>query len=487
MSIVYQYKEFNRDRQISSNNLGSLLAFAADRSQISSEKVTTKIAMDCFRDIQQSRLGLGHYLKKYAAGTAAFTAAVGIPTMLVLGGTYYYASEKMKDPFDFLKVVLAGVGIGGANRATGAMFGVKPVTMMATMAGASLIYGAGKLSEAVMGQYNQIEKRAEDFARERHGQIIEQLKTTYEDIANELERRFKKALMDPKDVYELKQSIFKLEESMPSLREAFSKIGIGVSEASQILGKLHDLMIQIRSHEFPVRSAKSPIDSVYNLKLMTDLPPEAASSIALSVPSKLFVMAVDQNRLGLSHDFQTYAVPAMIGTATAVGSLGCAAAVTAVACSQIFEIGQQALQGNVGWETIPAGGAFTLALTSAAALTAKTVRNSYNKLRAQKVQADEVVRQNTQAAKEELTAIYDGIAQELDEKRKRYIQSPASIVDFSRDLDQIKLKLPAIHKKLQQLGIFKDSQEVTQRLRDVIRQAENDIHEIFINYLEQVD
>jgi gas vesicle protein len=261
--------EINKNFHVSANNLKAILAIEKNDSLLI-DKTTTQVAFSSFKAIENAQLGLGHYLKKHLASGAVYGSILALPAAGLLGSVYY-AQEAAKTT-DLSTLVYGGVAVGSlwtADMFLGKVIGIRPFTAALVLAYDIYREGARKLSKEVLQSYTHQEEAMNEIKKQQHEVIKAQLKGAYAGIAQELSSRFDKAQTeDASKLKELKQIIGQLEEKMPILDKAFSKLDLSPAERMEILDPLKNMIALISQSVVTVRAVETDKDNGYNAALI---------------------------------------------------------------------------------------------------------------------------------------------------------------------------------------------------------------------------
>lgn len=408
----------------------------------------TQLALDCFKDIEDRRLGPWHQVRKYAVGTVAFTAAVGIPlgVSVACGWIYLYRNTPS----------LLGLSItaGSAllvDRTSKTLTNFAPLKFLATVAVATIIYGATKVTEAAVGSYSAMEEETGEFTKNRHEQILKSLTDTYNGVADELKSAFEKHQESPKELYKLQQTAEAVDSVLQLAEEKMATIGLSPSEASQVMNQLHAVVRLISEYRITLKS-----DAAYNIKLLTGLPDEAFGAVCVPDSVHKHIESAKANQLGYGHTAKKIANTILGSTATLSVNIACGIASQSI--KQIEALGV--------WPQI-AFGASGLTLSG---FVGKHLFSSYSQVASK---AEATVTGEYSLAKDELTQVYTTITSHLEaelakvrptrNKRKRTI--PEELADASK----LQERLPVIKQQIDALHIPGcTGEEVTSKLAGVL-------------------
>lgn len=489
--------------QTSENNLSQLLVGKGK------DQLITPVAKQAFIDYKNARLGVIHQAKKYTASILAYGATIGVP-VLAVGGTVYYAfKDYIHDPSKLTTLIWNNYPIiSSDNSVVGSLAPyTTPVTALSTFAGVmavdfalkkatgfapiqsvskwtvgmistALVYAAYKAGEITTSSYEQEEEEKTNTRKNLHIAILEQLKTTYDDIAEGLFARFQLSSHSPKELVELKNTVVQLQKRFPYIRSQLAKLDLKPSEIESIMDRLVSVTKKIKEQAFDLRMPVSEADNQYNAELLAVLSDKEFASNAISKDIKNDAQIVNNNSLGVMHTIKSYATAATLG-------LGSAAAIQTVA-SAILVAGSY-FSFSESWDHISIcaktfntssciSEAAVIGLMSIAALAegvdvAKRVHNSFVKERAI---ADERKAKHEQHALNKLVGIYNGVANYLL-KQREVATTPEAKNKLKADEENILAKVPAIKKQVAKLGVTADPSIVTKKLENMIASPTNSL------------
>jgi len=467
MPLVYPHRELKSIDNISVNNLNKLLIL--DSKNVHSNDISTEVALKCFEDIKNAQPGFGHYTKKYTVGSLAFVSTVAAPLMII--GTIAY--QAVPDSWlGKLGWTLGGMTIGAANRAAGSIIGKKPLSFAFTVAAAALVYGAGKVSDAVLESYSRKEAAFANFSNETHQEIFDNIKETYDDLAEEVINQVRMAASNAVEMSELKLKADKLEALIPSIFKALEELGIRPSEASSILNKLQEALRVVKEAKLEVRVPKSSVDNQYNAQLILELPEKAMKKIALSQDIRNSIEEAKNHQLGIAHTVKGYlastAAAAATGAATMISSFaavklgsfyGYSSAETTIdkLIEQDFttiDVSEAAVAGALGLGTLGMMG-----------IAGKMMYSKYSKESEQHAANFANSRENAIA---NLKNIYHGLASHMQEKAKSAHNNAQEMAIVKREAWALFKKLPALENEINSKAVGINTNEVTANLRKTL-------------------
>jgi hypothetical protein len=220
----------------SSKNLDALLGLKEPAKR---EEVTTAIAIVCLDEIQKSKLGWNHYIKKFFATTLTYASVIALPFIALAGAIWHY-SEQIKALtaiYEAKNIALAGTGVGAlflADYAVGKVFGIRPITALLIGAFDAYRRGAKILSNQVRDSYTNDEVKTEIEILEHRKTIKAQLSAAYLGIAVELGKRQKNET--------LKTDLETLKANLPLISRGLSEIALSKVEICEILSPLEETM-----------------------------------------------------------------------------------------------------------------------------------------------------------------------------------------------------------------------------------------------------
>lgn len=216
----------------SSDNLNFILNL---KETPKSNHVVTEVSRECFKEIQNTRLGWGHFIKKFFSTSITYASILALPVVTLAGSIWYYFDQIKNLPaiYDIKNLALGGSGLGAvflANFAIGKVFGVRPMTAIMFAAYDTYRGGAKALSNQVRDSYTRHEERTEELVRENRKTIEDQLKSTYFGIANELAKRYENG--------KLGEEIKILKTNLPLIARELINIGLTPAKTLEILSPL---------------------------------------------------------------------------------------------------------------------------------------------------------------------------------------------------------------------------------------------------------
>lgn len=240
---------------INTNNLDTL---------IEQPSALTKLAAECFKDIQKTELGVVHHASKIAMGTLSYLGALALPVAI---GAAVVRRNMPASPSEWIGFSASCAGAVVANKITQKVTSVAPLTVAATVVGASIVYAAAKVSDVVTRPFYEQEERVKIFRKERHEVIIKDLSQVYLGMSEALLKQYKKSIKTPQQTFAIKQLAEKLQASIVAAKETMHQIGLSDSEAGQVAAPVEAVLQRI--DEQVLGFIDSP---AYNTSLIASIP-----------------------------------------------------------------------------------------------------------------------------------------------------------------------------------------------------------------------
>ena len=210
------------------------------------EDVVTEVSLVCLDEIQKTHLTRGHAAKKFIFTSLTYAAAIALPVATLAGAVWRISAQE--NPYSHIVKVAGLSALLLADRAIGKVLGIRPVTAMTIAAYDAYRQAALTLSKQVQNSYTNHELQVNSQIEKHRQTIKNELITTYLGIASELAARHKKGT--------IKDEAQTLEEKLPIVTEAFSKIGLTNVEIADILSPLKDTMKLISTTNEPTKASE---------------------------------------------------------------------------------------------------------------------------------------------------------------------------------------------------------------------------------------
>lgn len=421
----------------------------------------TQVAKKCHSDIHNATLGACHYLTKFAHGSAVLLGVTAIPIVLTGMGLVHLCKN-----MDHL--LLSGGVVAGAlvvNKAVDAVFGVKPLNFLGLTLVATTHTLANKASDIAVVPYTRKEENVELFKRDRHVQKVQVQKEAYYGIAHYLASLYQQALKDPDSMYELKMFAKKLESKLPMISEALQQIDIGPSECSQILDEVITVLGLIDNFQLEVKSPKSLNDNQYNANLMSVLPAGGFAKNCISANALNHLQAAREDRLGINHTSVSYVHSVAVGLLSTLSVPAIAAAVTKVVAPAVLETATALVsEAKTGDAWLPVAGATALVAAGALFTGTKVGERVLHSYRQERFLQEESEQNHIEKATQDLTNIYDGIANYLLEQKKAADSDPTVQEMLHKQAQKIREKLPLVNIQIAKNPEIKHPLAVTHNL-----------------------
>lgn len=226
-------KEFNASGQ----NLDALLKL----NKMSRDEVATQIALSAFDEIEKSKLGWSHSIKKFFFPTATYGGILSLPIIGMVSCLWYFV-QTIQNLTSVNGWAIGGGSFGvllGADAALGKVFGTRPMTAILIATYDFYREGAKALSKQVRESYTNEETRFQELIKARHETIKTELKTTYKEMALELVNRFKK------NSSTVSSAVKTLNEQLPNLKKGLTQLGLSDAETVEVLQPIRDALDMI--------------------------------------------------------------------------------------------------------------------------------------------------------------------------------------------------------------------------------------------------
>lgn len=396
------------------------------RNRKAGDSAVTALAKKTFEESQAMTLGWGHTLKKYGTGAAVFVGTIGA-CVTVAGTVIYFSLPSTKEGWWSLGI--SGAGIGLSNKGFAKLTGINIGNQMMSMIKGAIVGGAALACSYAVSSYGEIEadvKKAQESAR---GKIIDSLKDAYNQAAQALKDKLQK-VDNPHELFLYKVEAEALSRQLGEIQAQFAKFGLNGVDSATILGDLTSTLNMIQSIPFALDAEKGSKKFNFELMTMENIPFDQAAAGAIPPSVRNHVKNAQDNQLGMLHSMKKYSYSALAGLAVS------AAATTGVALAG-FGL-QEALDRR-----IPPVGIAAVALPAGLAVGAKTASNVFQRYADERAKKDMNVAESYTAAKNQLKAVYAGLAESLEECGN----------DKQAKAEAIRAKLPAIEKQIMALKI----------------------------------
>lgn len=490
MSLIHPHQgpqlNINSDFNLSTHNLSKLL------TATSANEVTTDVAQRAFDDYKKSELGLFHHVKKFTASLAAYGLTLGVPVAAVCGATYWL----LKDP---VKAVMANPGsvisfaydnqplLEGSNVVTSAIapyttplaisatlaaigtvdFAIKKTTGFAparsvtkwtfAMLSTALLYAAYKAGEITTTSYEQQENQKTKTRERSHRTIVEQLKITYDDVADGFIRSCNAVINDPREMAAHKAMAEQLQNRFPVIKAQLAKLALTNSEIAQIMDKLNGAIKSVKAAAFELRKSSETNDK-YNAELLSILTADEFASKAIPRSAQTNISLAKANTLGLMHTAGSFVSSALSGLTTAatvqIAIPATALAVTYFAKPDLLGDVTSCISKQDYSSCQLEAGAVALAALPAITLGASVAKNVHEGFAKERAIADSRQADHKNKAFNELQGIYDGIANHLYQQIEATKNDLQAKDKLKQDAENIVAKLPSIHAQITKTKIF---------------------------------
>lgn len=410
--------------------------------------LVTDLAQKIFDESQALTLGVGHYAKKYATGAGVFVGTIALP-VAVAGTAIYCSLPSTKQGWYTLGMSGAGAGLTnqGVSKLTGINIGSKLITLVSM----ALVTGAALASSTMMGSYTEIEDEVKKAQERARGDIIQSLTDAYNQVAQTLMDKIQE-VDNPRELFLLKAEVEILETQLEEIHAQFAKLGLNGVQSAGILAEFSSALNAVQKTSLVVDAKEGSKKFNFELMTMEEIPLDRAVAGAIPTSVRNHVQHARDNQLGMLHSIRKYVDStlkgAIVGT-TAVGA-------TALACL----VAQQMFKNNVN---ISMNGVVAVGAAGGLFAGVKTMFNRFQSYTDERLKKDTIVRENYVAAKEQLEAVYAGLAESL----------AACGNDKEAKAESIRLKLPAIKQQIANLQIpGLDIEEVLAPLYRVLASAQ---------------
>lgn len=499
MSTISPYTQPNPTVDIATTaNLGKLLA-VGKKNHNPRDLVATDVAMKAFEDYKNAKLGIFHSVKKFTAVVLAYTATLGLPVGAITGGMYYMIKPLVELNADGtaknydLKPILnhlmgySPVEIGlpvaaiVADLAVHQKFGWSPlfstVKWAAWMMSTSFLYAAHTASKIVSGSFEQTEKDAEGVRKKTLKIIFENLKVSYDHMANYLAMRSKAVENNIKEKIELRHLVSQLHAKMPTILSALKEYPLQPSEISLITDQLNSVMQHILETKLSVKVPQSYEDNRNNAILLSYLPENELEGVAVpqTVDHHICEIAENNQTLGIMHKVNSYASSVVSGALTlltaeiaipTLAAIGSGAAALAghphawnriVECATTSDQALSCLQSTAGIVAFSALQAFSLY----AGYSMYSDARSLHKLESDA--ATVAVEKHTHQLRSDLEQVYQGMV--------HYFYNGAHYPEIKDQAAKILAKMPQIESQVREIKEIADPKSITDSLKTALQLA----------------
>ena len=385
MSLLNPVAESN-SRHIDSENI---------KRFASSEQIdpVTKLALDCFSDIQDRRLGRGHYVKKGLVTGLTFLTALSLPVGGAGYGLWNYVPRTVESAAAISGTFLTLLVV---NSATKRIMDVSPIKAVVTLFGGAVFYGAVKITECCASSFTKQEAEANEFIGRSYVTMKESLNKTYEGMAGILLADFEEAKKNPKELFAIKDRAEKIRSRFEATCMRLAELGFSPSEVTAATNALQEAARAVVDYRITMYN-----DPLQNIKLLVGVPEARFTEYCIPELVLQRLQEAKALELGLLYQLRKYVV-------LTLGTLAPTAAGGGIAHF-----------AELGYEVPTVAGAVVVSLIAA--------RLIYSAHKSHEVETKE--RQNSlqQAAKDELIDTYDAMAKICTRKpsktkRKRTVE-----------------------------------------------------------------
>lgn len=328
MSLNFPHQYSGNDqvsRATSQDNLDKLQTSVKIGQTLTRQDVVTKEALEHFDFIKANRNGCGHRCKKYTAVAASFTAGTILPFgALTLLGKYIYDSSCLstegvscipgaiaQHPY----ILASGAGIVALEVAAGRIgFSVLKPMAHGVATGYALLVNT--LTKGVIRSYDNDSTKKETTNKEKHKEMVDNLKNTYSGIADALFERFNEVRNTPSQLLELQNDAGELLGANPQFVKALQRLEINSVDVETILGKFKATLEKIRNEKIALRTGSDEQDIAYNANLLTHFPTTAEHCIPAKVQQR--IAAAKAYELGILHTAKSSIATVVAGTLSSV-------------------------------------------------------------------------------------------------------------------------------------------------------------------------
>ena len=465
MSLISPYTSAYGN--IAQTNLSSVL------NATKKEELVTNVAEKAFQDYQKNKFGLGHHIKKFTLSVAGGGVVLGTPVAAGIGGMYWLLKDYIKDYTKLTQITpmpIKGVlSIGGAIAVDACFYKTIGVAPIKTTIGWSIgmismgiVNAANFAQNMIAGSFLQKEKAMIKTRDEMHQLIINDLKTTYDHMAEGFSQHINSAIDSPKELLKLRAMAEQIEDQLPYVQKQLEKFELRKADVNSILNKLSSVAAYAQNYALDLRVPKTEGDIRFNIELMSVLSEDEFASKAVSTEVKSHIKSAKSNKLGVLHTLKslgkaglkgsavTLATGLVIPTIFAVGALlsknsSCLITRSFEACT---------LEGKAALASIPV-------VVLAGGIKADQVLKSCF---AERRKMDQRVSENNRLASEKMHSIYTGIADQLVKEF-----SYGASFETMQNAEKILRKLPAIKNEIAKSGI-QNPESITEYLEYVLNQ-----------------
>ncbi len=387
----------------------------------------TQLALECFTDIQNARLGAWHYFKKYTISTLAFTASLAIPTAAAGYALWTHVPHTVETAAG---VSAAALTLFAINQGTKRITDVSPVKTLITLTTGALFYGAMQIGSCCSRSYAIREEEANAFIATRFKAMKDSLNVTYEGMARILLADLDEAKETPDALFKLKQAVEKVAARFDRVRHRLGIFGLSPSEITEATNGFLEACRAVEEYKITLRT-----DPQYNIRLLLALPEEKFADGC--IPESVLRALKEANALELTSGYRVrkfvhIASGALLPPVVALGALYLAEA--------DYKLGALSV------------------------LVSALASHLINRSHSQFEQASKAMRQKkVEEAREELTLLYKTLAEHCtlptSKKRKRL---PVHL----KEAKALKPKLAQIDAAISNLGF--DSKKITEKLQNAL-------------------
>jgi len=452
MPLTFPHPDLKPFIAVSSDNLASVLDIS-ETNAYPLNTVATGVALNALDEINEARPDGFHTFRKFVAGTLLFgSIKVGIPAA-VFGVGGYFGWPFLKN--NLMNVGLSAVGGLAAEKLMKWTLHIEPITYIFMGINDTLHFVAKRASDECMKGYTKKEDEFEKLRDKNRATILGQLKPTWEGIAQELLESHKKASETPQDLSEIKQRVMLLQKKMPIIMKRLSDCELSSSEVDQTIDQLRIVLNHINQQTIEFKVSKSSKDKKFNFILMSTM--NSNNFVDYAIPDKCIyhLNAAAQVRFGF---FDKIEASTFMGVAAVLGGLVAPGVVGTehLVCDKL----------NLQPYKIQLGGQGLVACIGALGFLASSmVAYHYYKIRRER---NALADQHLIKAKEDLTGIYNGIADSLNEQFKTEKGKVHKIEALKKAAFNIGANIRVFHKEYSKKNPNDDPKQITDKLQKTV-------------------
>ncbi len=255
MTFIHPNPTHKDFREVNQHNLALLQKYDSEVQPL------TKLAQSCFKEIDESRLGVGFYTRKYGVSALAFIGTLAVP---VVGGSWALWQLVPRTPGAAIGTFGASVTAFFANKFAESFFKISPAKFIATLSRNAIVHAAGRVSDATLGSYRMHEEQTFKRHSELHKIMVTSLKETYDGMACELSSLYEEAKASPLKLITLKKNVRAIAHNLAHPKKAFSELGLQEATIHQITDDLEETIRRIDGVTLQLKAD----DSAYNKELL---------------------------------------------------------------------------------------------------------------------------------------------------------------------------------------------------------------------------